>query len=473
MNIFRSRFLMVASLAGTAGLLMNVNCGGSSGGGTGGSGGTTSTGGKGGTGTGGKGGGTGGTSTGGTAGSGTGGAATGGTAGSGTGGSAGAKGGNGGANTDGGTQQFAAFSYTFDTQAQGTEGFTFNNFNGSGGNLVDVDGGTAPTLAWDGSVGQPNPGSLKVTATFTDYGQFVNTSLNVQPSLNLAGKMVHAFVMVDAIDGGPNFTGFAQVAVNAIGNNNANNSAGLTPGVWKEIVLTIPAASSTFDPTQIIQFSVLFGSGTRPEGGAFGGPVHATFHIDSITDGSGLPAAPAVNYTFDTSTEDFSIGGSVPTPDGGTAPAVTWDSLVGNPSPGSLKEVVEFRGYNENWSVSVNPQPFVNLTGKTLHAKIMMDTGGALPAGTTSNYIQLHASSGSGFVYANSGTGASFTSTSAGTWIDLTFDLANPQAGTSAAFDPSQISQIGVQVGINSGPDGGVFPTPAPVTFHIDSIVAQ
>ncbi len=36
MNSFRSRFLMVAGLAGTAGLLLNVNCGGGSSGGTGG-----------------------------------------------------------------------------------------------------------------------------------------------------------------------------------------------------------------------------------------------------------------------------------------------------------------------------------------------------------------------------------------------------------------------------------------------------
>lgn len=42
-----------------------------------------------------------------------------------------------------------------------------------------------------------------------------------------------------------------------------------------------------------------------------------------------------------------------------------------------------------------------------------------------------------------------------------------------SGFDVTQISQIGIQVGINAGPDGGVFPTPTPLTFHIDSVVAQ
>ena len=116
-------------------------------------------------------------------------------------------------------------------------------------------------------------------------------------------------------------------------------------------------------------------------------------------------------------------------------------------------------------------QPFVDLTGKTITAKLKLDSG-ALPS-TTSNYVQLHVSSGSSFVYANSPTGASFTSTSAGTYMTLTFNLGTgftPPAG----FDVTQISQIGIQVGINSGPEGGAFPTPLmPLTFHIDSIVAQ
>jgi hypothetical protein len=488
MKIFGARFgLVAAGLVGATGLLFNINCGSSSNGtgtaGTSGHAGTTGTAGTlghaGTTGTGGT------STTGGTSGGAAGGAAggaSGGAAGGASGGAAGNAGHAGGAsgaaggasgaagsNTDGGTA-FADFSYTFDTSAQG---FALNTFNGSGGNLADLEGGAAATLAWDSAVGNPHPGSLKVNATFTDYGQFVNTSLNVTPSINAAGKSVHAFVMVDAIDGGPNFTGFAQVEVNAVGNSNASTpGAGLTPGVWKEIILTIPAASASFDPTQIIQFSVLFGSGTRPEGGSFGGPVHATFHIDSITDGSGNPPPPQADYTFDTSSEGFALNTSIVTPDGGAAPALTWDSAVGNPSPGSLKTVVTFRGYNENFLVGLSPQPILNLTGKTLHAKVMLDTGSALPAGTTSNYVQLYAISGIGFVFAGSPTGSSFTSTSAGTWIDLTFNFGTGFTPANG-FDVTQVNQIGVQIGINSGPEGGAFPTPAPTSFHIDTIIAQ
>jgi hypothetical protein len=488
---------MVAGLAGTAGLLVNVNCGGGSSGGTGGtngSGGTTATGGKGGSGTGGKGGsGTGGNATGGAAGSGTGGAAgagTGGAAGAGganggsnggsaggaNGGSAGgANGGSGGAKTDGGTNtdggaQYSAFSFTFDSD---TQGFGFNKFSPSDGstNLAAGDSSAPPALSWDSSVGDPNNGSLEIQATFTGYRQFVQASVGVAPVIDPTGRTASVFVMLDKQDGGPSLPVGAQLEMNST---NFSGFAGtsytpLTAGTWTKLTLPL-TKSSSFDPSQIDQIAVQFITESMPDGGpAFGSPVHATFHVDTLTDGSGAPLPPPVYYTFDTSTQGWGIATSITTPDGGTAPSVSWDPANGIDG-GSLKASVEFTGYQQNFSVQVNPQPFVNLTNKTITAHIKLDSG-ALPAGT-SNYVQLHVSSGNTFVYANSPTGSSFTSTSAGTYMTLTFNLGTgftPPTG----FDATQISQIGIQVGINSGPDGGTFPTPTPLTFHIDSVISQ
>ncbi len=385
---------------------------------------------------------------------------TGGTAGAGGSAGAGGTAGTGGSNTDGGTT--AAFSYLFNTT---TEGFALNNFNGAG-NLVNVEGGTPPTLGFDGNVGNPNNGSLKVTATFTGYNQFVLSTLNVSPGFNGKNKTIHAWVMVDAVEGGANFGGGAQLSVNAIGYVGAQGAyTGITPGQWKEITLDLGAAhtaNANFDDSQIIQLSVQFHSGGQPEGGTFGSPVNAVFHIDTITDGSGGAAPPLLSHTFDSNLQTYELTTNITTPDGGTVPAKSFDSAVGDPSAGSAKIVATFTGYGQNVDLQANISPSVNLTGKTIKARVKIDSG-TVPNG----YVQLHVSS-TGYIYAN-GASASLT---AGSFVDVTMNPASPNFA-AANFDRSQIIQIGVQIGTGTAPEGGTFPTPAPLTFHIDSIIAQ
>jgi hypothetical protein len=476
MKIFGSRFLMVAGLAGTAGLLLNVNCGGSSGGGTGGTtgtggthtGGTTGTGGThtgGTTGTGGSH--TGGTTgTGGTAGS----SATGGTAGSSATGGAGghATGGAGGnPNTDGGTST-AAFSFTFD---KNTEGFSFNTFNpSSGGNVDDIDGGTKPTLVWDNTVGSPSStptGSLKLEVTFTDYNQFTLISSGTKPWINGTGKTATVWVLLDAVDGGHSFGGGVQLEASS-GTSFAGASGPyttLTAGTWKAVTLPLTAAGS-FDPAQLIQFSINFTTGSRPDGGTFAGPVHATFHIDTLTDGSGGAAPLAPNATFDLNTQGF-VATAATHPDGGATPTVTFDSTTGDPTPGSIAVTLPFNGYNQGYTIQQDVAPTADLSGKTIHAKVRLD---AVDGGTTSfpsGYVQLFVQS-AGFKFANGG-GANLT---AGTWADLTLTVSTPSFMVTG-YDPTQIIQVGVQFGTGGMPDGGVFGAETSPKFHVDSIVAQ
>ena len=477
MKIFGSRFLMAAGLAGVAGLLVNVNCGGSSGGGAGGTPGTggaitgsggTHTGGT--TGTGGTG--TGGTHTGGTTGTGgtAGASATGGTAGSSATGGAGghATGGAGGtSNADGGVGT-AAFSFTFDKNA---EGFGFNTFNpSSGGNIDDIDGGTKPTLTWDNTVGSPSStptGSLKLDVIFTDYNQFALISSGTKPWMNGTGKTATVWVLLDAVDGGHGFVGGVQLEASS-GTGFAGASGPyttLTAGTWKAVTLPLTAAGS-FDPAQLIQFSINFTTGSKPDGGTFAGPVHATFHIDTLTDGSGNPAALAPNATFDVNTQGF-VATAATHPDGGATPTVTFDSTTGNPTPGSIGVTLPFNGFNQGYTVQQDVAPTADLSGKTLHAKVMLDKVDGGTASFPSGYVQLFVQS-SGFKYAN-GQGASLT---AGAWADLTLTVSTPSFMVSG-YDPTQIIQVGVQFGTGGMPDGGVFGAATSPKFHVDSIVAQ
>jgi hypothetical protein len=473
MKILGARLVTLASLVGMAGLLVNMGCGGGNGSGTGGAGGHAGAGGHGGAsaGNGGHGGGTGSAGASGTAGasagaSGAAGASAGasGTAGA----SAGASGtgGQAGSTTDGGSKPdgggIAAFAYYFDTSA---EGFVLNKAIGSG-NLANVDGGTPATLSWDSQVGHPTPGSLQVGATFTTYGQFVLTSIFVTPLIDASGRTAQAWVMLDPSDGGAAFSGSAQLQANSGTNYDSADGAftTLTPGVWTLLTLNL-AAVPPFDPAHLNTISVLFVTGSGPDGGALPSPVQATFHIDSVTDGSGGSPPPPLSYTFDTTSEGFQIASQIVTPDGGAQPAVSWDSMVGDPSRGSLAVAAEFTNYGQSISVYSDVYPVVDLTGKIIHAKVRLDSG-TLPAG----YAQLHASSGSNYVYVQA---ANPTPLTAGSWLDLSLDLAAAKAA-QPNFDPTQIIDVGVEIGTDVAPaDGGAFPTPVPLSFHIDSIVAE
>jgi hypothetical protein len=490
MTTFRPRFLVVAGLAGVAGLLVNVNCGSSGGGGAGGttgSGGTTSTGGKGGSSSGNGGSGTGGSATGGKGGSGTGGSATGGSSsggsvgaggsvstggsssggsgGSGTGGSGGATGGSGGANTDGGAQT-AALSYLFPTSLQG---FALDTYNGSGGNLAAVDGGTPPTLTFDNAVGHPDAGSAKVTATFTDYNQFVLSTLNVAPLIDATGKTISAWVMVDAVDGGNGFTGYAQLQINTTTSYHGGTGPGmgLTPGTWTKISMDLTQQDASFDASQIIQVSVKFATGAKGDSGAFPGPETCTFHFDTVTDGSGGAAPPALDVNFDHSSQGFTVGAFGAVPDGGAGATLTWDSTAGNPDPGSIQVALPFSAYNQTYAVLSNVAPPADLSGKTIHARVMLDKVDGGASSIPSGYVQLFAQS-NGYKFAN-GAGGSLT---AGTWTNLTMNVSTPSY-MATGYDPTQIIQVGIQFGTGGMPDGGTFGAAISPKIHIDSIVAQ
>jgi hypothetical protein len=483
---------MVAGLAGTAGLLLNVNCGGGGGGATGGStgsggtstggkggsnssggnngtGGNNATGGKGGSGTGGNGSGgngsggngSGGNGSGGsvsTGGNGSGGSGAGGTAGSGAGGTAGA------GNTDGGTAQ-ATVSYLF---ASDLNGFALDG-NASAGNLVNLDGGVKPTLMFDNGVGHPDNGSAKIDVTFTDYSQYVLANQNIAPLIDATGKTISVWVMLDAVDGGSTFTGYAQLQINSTNSFHyaGTGGAGLTPGVWKQLTLDLSQQASPFDASQLIQIGVKFATNSKGDSGAFPGPEHLTFHIDTVTDG-GNPPAPTPPYAaFDHSIQGFTASANTH-PDGGAVPTVTFDSTEGSPNAGSIDVTLPFSDYGQSYVIQTNVKPTANLSGKTIHAKVRLDGADGGTVTIPASYIQLFAQS-TGYNYG----GSAGTGLTAGTWTDLTLNVSTPGGTVKTGYDPTQIIQFGIQIGTGSKPDGGTFGAEIMPKLHVDSINVQ
>ena len=80
--------------------------------------------------------------------------------------------------------------------------------------------------------------------------------------------------------------------------------------------------------------------------------------------------------------------------------------------------------------------PAADLSGKTIHAKVMLDKVDGGASSIPSGYVQLFAQS-NGFKYAQ-GAGMSLT---AGNWVDLTMNVSTPSSMVTG-YDPTQIIQV-------------------------------
>jgi len=154
-----------------------------------------------------------------------------------------------------------------------------------------ADGGAAvapkPTLEWDGSDGSPDLGALKVTATFTNYRQYVDVITQIAPALDLSDRVLKAQVKLvsstpASFPGGIQFHASAGMAYTYFG------AAGLSfgnMGSWSPIRLDLNTASPPFDPTMIVQLGVQVYAGDPPAGTTtLPAPITIVFEIDTITD---------------------------------------------------------------------------------------------------------------------------------------------------------------------------------------------
>ena len=166
--------------------------------------------------------------------------------------------------------------------ATATEGFQLNNYHDTGNtNLGDPASGASPTLSFDGSVGSPDPGSLKVVAPYTGANQYVDIqkSMTSMPQ-NWAHGTLHVRIRVtDGTFGGgaqvyiitvPNQYVFGGTFTNVAKNNN-----------WQEFTVNVDnpmTQNSGYDPSQAIEVGVQLNTGSA---GAGSGTV--TFNIDSFS----------------------------------------------------------------------------------------------------------------------------------------------------------------------------------------------
>ena len=172
---------------------------------------------------------------------------------------------------------------TFDTESD----FGFNPYHDTLqmnlGNPDTVDGGAAPTLAFDSTVGSPRPGSLKVTIPFSGPNQYVDAQSYVfAVPQDWSGHTLHVRLKVDE---GSIFRGFAQLYVDTgVSYVPADSNVTVAPGSeWQDIAMDLSHPmtsdpSGRFNPKQVVLYGLQLNSGS-----AGAGATPASFHIDSFS----------------------------------------------------------------------------------------------------------------------------------------------------------------------------------------------
>jgi hypothetical protein len=192
----------------------------------------------------------------------------------------------------------------FDTSASG---FVLNTYMEQAGSINKdlgdgVSSSTPPTVMFDDSLGNPDPGSLKVTAPYSGANQYVdvqNTGMfGTSNPVNWKGGTLHMRIKCDE----GTFGGVAEpyaitTSLYKFGGTSTTFSKNSN---WQEFTvnLTTPGKPDPgYDPTQVVIFGVQLSSGGA---GAAQGPV--TFHIDSVSiTGLAAPPAPDAGTTSDAS----------------------------------------------------------------------------------------------------------------------------------------------------------------------------
>jgi hypothetical protein len=202
-------------------------------------------------------------------------------------------GGNGGSNGGGGTSgtQGGGGStgmgpivgspvVTFNTS---TEGFVIEAFHDlAQTNLGDPasNANPPPSIAFDGTQGNPDSGSLVIMAPYSGASQYVDIQKSIQTMpQNWMGKTMHVRIKVSSgtFRGGVQLyakTGMAFV----FGGTYINFAAGSN---WQEFTLNVSAPMTiipNYDPTQVVSFGLQLNTGSA---GAGSTPV--TFNVDSFS----------------------------------------------------------------------------------------------------------------------------------------------------------------------------------------------
>jgi hypothetical protein len=185
--------------------------------------------------------------------------------------------------------------YTFDSDLEGwklstwfrTEPDAFVNLAGN-----PPLGATPPELSHDAENGAPNPGSLKVTIPFSDWGQLVDTIVKFPwpfGEVDLTGKTLHANVRLHS---GSLSRGGLYIHAHCLpdwvwADGALVVGSDLVKGVWVPVSFNTSQPRGTtgdFDPSRVVQIGIEIVDGPRSSSEVFNYTEPTVIEIDSVTD---------------------------------------------------------------------------------------------------------------------------------------------------------------------------------------------
>jgi len=171
---------------------------------------------------------------------------------------------------------------------------------------------------------------------------------------------------------------------------------------------------------------------------------------------SGACIPPPPGWYFDTSLDGWAVWpNSVPSTLWPSMVA-SWDSTLGDPSPGSAHLSIPFSGDGDQANFAIEFSPLQDFSNKRLRARVFLESGEGI-------FATLYMQTGSSFAYADGGP---FTLTQ-GEWVTLSLDTSTPEGVVSAMYDPTRVITIGVSIRtLTTGPTG-------PAVVDIDSVTYE
>jgi hypothetical protein len=177
---------------------------------------------------------------------------------------------------------------------------------------------------------------------------------------------------------------------------------------------------------------------------------------DACVSPNAVVAAPSVDAGVDGG--DAGADAAQPgTPEINDFVTASFDGTVGNPAPGSAKIDLQYSGAGQVAEFAINIAG-VDLTGKTLSARVTMDPGS--PTGSTA---KLYIKTGPNYLYADSGQ----ITLVGGSWSTLTYTTPSYTAEPTTDYDITDVREIGIELGPPTLPALTVL---APAIVHVDTI---
>jgi hypothetical protein len=332
----------------------------------------------------------------------------------------------------------------------------------------------ARSMDWDGSAGDPAPGSLSLSADFDGVDQSVMVGKTFSTSLDLTGKVLAAKVRLDqdpatgpgaltATGGTPDAPAGVRLYVKTGAEYHYASGAwvNLILGDWIPLELDPrnPDYVDKGDPT-IVDAADIRELGVALSTAGAGTFAAAAWHVDSFAAQTGT-SRRAPPWNFDCGTDGYGV---TYVSSASLAPSVTWDGIAGSPDPGSLVVAAAFSSAGQEMGLArVIGGTGIDLSGKTLTARIRLDTGLSTDAANLAS-ARLYVVTSSQWLC---GIGQAVKLSPGGDWVTLTLPVDSPNytcTSSTGAYDATQVMELGVD--INTGARG----TYTAGTLHVDSI---